>query len=322
MSQAETTQNVSPGQDAKAKIRWMIRKDMPDVTAIEQENSEFPWSLRDFFQCLQDRSSIALVAYVDEDQIVGFMIYYLCYEGLYVPKLVVAKDWQDRGVDLALLEKLKTKIREGIRRLLVVEVKESQVDCFQQQGFTKTSMLLALRTQQDYRALQQSKLCIKKSWPENIHRTINWSINWFQRYNKALTVFLPDETHTLSIDWAMEVLAKAAKEHGKQKELGVVNKILEESKDRHIAMVSTKIDEVAAVALLTDSARFIRISEINIAPPWLERTTATKKFLLNELCQRASAEHKLLYAELKEDDLPLYQSFGFVPVARMMEYRA
>ncbi len=33
-------------------IRWMIRRDMPEVNSIEQNSFEFPWTEKDFFRCL------------------------------------------------------------------------------------------------------------------------------------------------------------------------------------------------------------------------------------------------------------------------------
>ena len=31
-------------QEVRVHIRWMIRRDMPEVLAIEEDSFEFPWS--------------------------------------------------------------------------------------------------------------------------------------------------------------------------------------------------------------------------------------------------------------------------------------
>ncbi|MDA8746115.1 ribosomal-protein-alanine N-acetyltransferase RimI, partial [Rubripirellula amarantea] len=55
-------------------IRWMIRRDMPAVLAIENKSFEFSWTEEDFIRCLRQRNCIGMVA-EENDQVVGFMIY-------------------------------------------------------------------------------------------------------------------------------------------------------------------------------------------------------------------------------------------------------
>ena len=43
-------------------IRWMIRRDMAEVLAIEQASFEFPWKDKDFLRCLRQRNVIGMVA--------------------------------------------------------------------------------------------------------------------------------------------------------------------------------------------------------------------------------------------------------------------
>ena len=54
----------------------MIRRDMPEVLAVEQEAFEFPWLEEDFTRCLRQRNCIGMVAEAD-DSVVAFMIYEL-----------------------------------------------------------------------------------------------------------------------------------------------------------------------------------------------------------------------------------------------------
>ena len=55
-------------------IRWMIRRDMPEVLAIEGQSFEFPWSEEDFLRCLRQRKCIGMVA-EQHERVIGFMIY-------------------------------------------------------------------------------------------------------------------------------------------------------------------------------------------------------------------------------------------------------
>ena len=45
-------------QEVRVHIRWMIRRDMPEVLAIESQSFEFPWSEEDFINCLRQRPAL------------------------------------------------------------------------------------------------------------------------------------------------------------------------------------------------------------------------------------------------------------------------
>ena len=65
-----------------AYIRWMIRRDMPTVMAIETDSFEFPYTEDEMILMLRNRNVIGMVAEVGE-QVVGYMIYELFKERLY-----------------------------------------------------------------------------------------------------------------------------------------------------------------------------------------------------------------------------------------------
>src|SRR5690348_3144654 len=63
-------------EQVRVHIRWMIRRDMPEVLQTEQHSFEFPWTEEDFLRCLRQRNCIGMVAEQGE-KVVGFMIYEL-----------------------------------------------------------------------------------------------------------------------------------------------------------------------------------------------------------------------------------------------------
>ena len=63
-------------EQVRVHIRWMIRRDMPEVLQTEQESFEFSWTEEDFLRCLRQRNCIGMVAEQGE-KVVGFMIYEL-----------------------------------------------------------------------------------------------------------------------------------------------------------------------------------------------------------------------------------------------------
>ncbi len=46
----------------RVHIRWMIRRDMPEVLQTEQESFDYSWTEEDFLRCLRQRNCIGMVA--------------------------------------------------------------------------------------------------------------------------------------------------------------------------------------------------------------------------------------------------------------------
>ncbi len=124
-------------------IRWMIRRDMQAVLAIESQSFEFSWSEDDFIRCLRQRNCIGMVAEQDE-QIVGFMIYELHKNRLHILNFAVAKDLRRRGIGKAMVGKLLSKLSHERRNRIMLEVRETNLDAqlfFKGLGFRAISVL-------------------------------------------------------------------------------------------------------------------------------------------------------------------------------------
>lgn len=124
-------------------IRWMIRRDMPAVLAIEEQSFEFAWSEDDFIRCLRQRNCIGMVAEQD-DQVVGFMIYELHKNRLHVLNFAVAQHMRRQGIGRAMVGKLLSKLSHERRNRIMLEVRETNLDAqlfFKQIGFRAVSVL-------------------------------------------------------------------------------------------------------------------------------------------------------------------------------------
>jgi ribosomal-protein-alanine N-acetyltransferase len=113
-------------QEVQVHIRWMIRRDMPEVLKIESESFEFPWSEDDFIRCLRQRNCIGMVA-EHQDQVVGFMIYELNKTRLHVLNFAVAADFRRRGIGSQMVAKLVAKLSAQRRTRIVLEVRETNL---------------------------------------------------------------------------------------------------------------------------------------------------------------------------------------------------
>ena len=131
------------GQRVQVHIRWMIRRDMPEVLRIEAEGFEFPWSEEDFIRCLRQRNCIGMVAEYDE-KVVGFMIYELHKTRLHILNFAVAEAFRRRGVGDQMVQKLKAKLSSQRRTRVMLEVRETNLAAqlfFRQVGFRAVSVL-------------------------------------------------------------------------------------------------------------------------------------------------------------------------------------
>jgi len=130
-------------QEVRVHIRWMIRRDMPEALAIEQESFEFPWSEDDFIRCLRQRNCIGMVAECD-DRVVGFMIYELTKTRIHVLNFAVAAAYRRRGVGSQMGAKLIGKLSSQRRTRVTLEVRETNLAAqifFRANGFRAVSVL-------------------------------------------------------------------------------------------------------------------------------------------------------------------------------------
>jgi ribosomal-protein-alanine N-acetyltransferase len=124
-------------------IRWMIRRDMPEVLAIEQQCFEFPWCEDDFIRCLRQRNCIGMVAEHNE-RIVGFMIYELHKTRLHILNFAVHERSRGRGVGTQMVNKLIGKLSHDRRTRIMLEIRETNLPAqlfFRSLGFRAVSVL-------------------------------------------------------------------------------------------------------------------------------------------------------------------------------------
>jgi ribosomal-protein-alanine N-acetyltransferase len=134
---------ATANQKLAVYLRRVIRRDMPEVLAIEVSSFEFPWVEEDFIRCLRQRNCIGMVAEHD-DQMVGFMIYYLNKNRIQVLNFAVAPEFRRRGVGTQMVAKLIGKLSAQRRTRIALEVRETNLAAqlfFRTAGFRAVSVL-------------------------------------------------------------------------------------------------------------------------------------------------------------------------------------
>jgi ribosomal-protein-alanine N-acetyltransferase len=132
-------------EQVRVHIRWMIRRDMPEVLQTEQESFEFAWTEEDFLRCLRQRNCIGMVAEQGE-KVVGFMIYELHKAKLHILNFAVSPSYRRLGIGAQMVAKLISKLSSHRRTRITLEVRETNLAAqlfFQKQGFKAVRVLRA-----------------------------------------------------------------------------------------------------------------------------------------------------------------------------------
>lgn len=127
----------------RVHIRWMIRRDMPEVLAIEHGSFEYPWCEEEFLRVLRQRNCIGMVAEVGE-RIVGFMIYELHRNKIHLIDFAIHPDFRRNGVGRQMVSKLVSKLSTQRRTRIGLFVRETNLPAqhfFRVVGFRATEVV-------------------------------------------------------------------------------------------------------------------------------------------------------------------------------------
>jgi len=132
-------------EQVRVHIRWMIRRDMPEVLQIEQSSFDYSWTEEDFLRCLRQRNCIGMVAEQGE-KVVGFMIYELHKTKLHVLNFAIQPAFRRLGVGVQMVTKLVSKLSSHRRTKITLEIRETNLTAqlfFRSQGFRAIRVLRA-----------------------------------------------------------------------------------------------------------------------------------------------------------------------------------
>jgi len=135
--------NRAEKEQVRVHIRWMIRRDMPEVLQTEQESFEYSWTEEDFLRCLRQRNCIGMVAEQGE-KVVGFMIYELHKAKLHILNFAVHPPFRRGGIGAQMVAKLISKLSSHRRTRITLEVRETNLGAqlfFRAQGFKAVRVL-------------------------------------------------------------------------------------------------------------------------------------------------------------------------------------
>lgn len=124
-------------------VRWVIRRDMPEIMATEEQRFPFCWVEEDFLAHLRQRNCIGMVAEVG-DKVVGYMVYIMEKAKLRLLNFAVDPNYRRRGIGSQLMAKLQSKLQSHRRTRIVLTVRETELGAqhfLRAQGFEATKVL-------------------------------------------------------------------------------------------------------------------------------------------------------------------------------------
>ncbi len=140
------TPRTGERESLRVHIRWMIRRDMPEVLCIEESSFDYAWTDEDFLRCLRQRQCIGMVAEHGE-KVLGFFIKELHRSKFHILNFAVHPDFRHQGIGSQMAGKLISQLAsEGHpnRRTIELEVREKNLPAqlfFRSQGFEATRVL-------------------------------------------------------------------------------------------------------------------------------------------------------------------------------------
>jgi ribosomal-protein-alanine N-acetyltransferase len=149
-------------------LRWMIRRDMPDIMGIELASFEYSWTEDDFLRCLRQRNCIGMVAERNET-ILGFMVYELHPTRLNLLNFAVHPDQRRGGIGRRLVRKLVYKMCSHRRQKVTLAVREGNTAAqlfFRANRFSAAKVLRKYYEDSGEDAYQMEYLPVARDWEE------------------------------------------------------------------------------------------------------------------------------------------------------------
>lgn len=108
-------------------IRWMIKRDLDDVVAIERQSFTHPMTKNEIKDILKERNSIGMVVEDEAGVVLGWMCYKLDHDQLWLEHIVVHPLYVRHGIGSAMIDKLKSKLSPSRMSVLVVRVDDDNL---------------------------------------------------------------------------------------------------------------------------------------------------------------------------------------------------
>lgn len=125
------------------EMRWMVKKDLPQIVKIEQACFECPMNYTQLYDILKVRNCIGIVVEQDKEQILGYMIYELLKDRFRMVNIAVDPFYQKEGHARKMIQYLIEKCNKKRRNNIEAYIPDSNLNAhlfMRAVGFRATSV--------------------------------------------------------------------------------------------------------------------------------------------------------------------------------------
>ena len=112
---------------SRFSLRWLIRRDLPEICEIENSSFSDPWEMDDFIAAVRDRNIIGMTVEDGEFRVAGYIIYELHKFHLEILNVAVHPECRRDGVGRMVIERLADKLSLQRRTRLELSVRETNL---------------------------------------------------------------------------------------------------------------------------------------------------------------------------------------------------
>lgn len=119
-------------------IRPVEEKDLKDIIEIEEDNFIDCWTLKQYDYDLNANEFAFLFAVIHEDELIGYVDFWITFDQATINKIAIKKGYQKRGIGLILLEDTLSRIQSVEVNIITLEVRVSNlkaISLYQKVGF-------------------------------------------------------------------------------------------------------------------------------------------------------------------------------------------
>lgn len=119
-------------------IRPVEEKDLKDIIEIEEDNFIDCWTLKQYDYDLNANEFAFLFAVIHEDELIGYVDFWITFDQATINKIAIKKEYQKRGIGLILLEDTLSRIQSAEVNTITLEVRVSNskaISLYQKVGF-------------------------------------------------------------------------------------------------------------------------------------------------------------------------------------------
>ena len=126
-----------------AQLRWMIRKDMPQVMTIENGGPGSSIQEEEILGMLRNKCTIGMVAELG-DEVQGYLVYSLESDTLRIERFRVGEPYRRNGIGRLMAEKMASKLEAQRRTMIEIDLSERDIDSqlfFRAMGFKAVQVI-------------------------------------------------------------------------------------------------------------------------------------------------------------------------------------